>query len=82
MVQIDPDQIPPEIWKQMNITRERFLEIMEAMQEREKGAPAVGSKAPGFALERLAADGRRAGEQVRLQDLRGRPVALLFGSYT
>ena len=30
----------------------------------------------------LDAKGGRTGDQVRLSDLRGRPVALAFGSYT
>jgi hypothetical protein len=79
---IDPDKIPPALWKQMNISKERFLEIMEQMQEREKRAPAVGSAAPDFELERLSAEGERTGETERLSAHRGRPVALVFGSYT
>jgi hypothetical protein len=78
----DPDQVPPEVWKQMNITKERFLELRAQMEEREKRSPAVGSGAPDFALERLSADGRPAGRSERLSDHRGRPVALVFGSYT
>ena len=79
---IDPDQIPDHVWKQMNVTRERFLEIRAQMEEREKRAPAVGSLAPDFELERLSAEGQRTGRSERLSDSRGGPVALVFGSYT
>jgi hypothetical protein len=79
---IEPDQIPPEMWKQMNISRERFLEIQAHMEEREKRAPAVGSLAPDFEAQRLSADGKQSGRRERLADYRGRPVALVFGSYT
>jgi len=79
---IDPDQIPPEMWKQMNVSRERFLEIQAHMEEREKSAPAVGNTAPDFEIERLSTEGERTGKRERLSDYRGRPVALAFGSYT
>ncbi|MFQ5697040.1 MAG: hypothetical protein ACE5IL_02000 [Myxococcota bacterium] len=79
---IDPDQIPDAIWKQMNISRERFAEIREEMRAREARAPQVGSVAFDFELERLAPDGARTRESTRLSDSRGRPVALVFGSYT
>ena len=78
----DPEKIPPEVWKRLNITKERFLEIRAMMDEREKRTPAVGSPAPEFELERLSLEGERTGETVRLADYRGRPVALVFGSYT
>jgi len=82
MAWIDPEKIPPAIWKQMNITRERFAEVAAQMEEREKRAPAPGSPAPDFALRRLGADRRPSAVRVRLSELRGRPVALVFGSYT
>jgi hypothetical protein len=70
------------MWKQMNISREDFAVVAAAMQEREKKAPAVGSLAHDFALRRLGPDRRPLAERVRLSQLRGRPVALVFGSYT
>jgi hypothetical protein len=79
---IDPDKIPPELWKQMNISKERFLEIQKAVAAREARAPAVGAPAPDFELEQLSSDGERTGKRVRLSGHRGRPVALVFGSYT
>jgi hypothetical protein len=71
-----------------------FLETMELpaapfmenlMAERmplEKAAPEVGSSAPAFSAERLAANGAQTGEFVSLADFAGRPLALIFGSYT
>jgi len=79
---VDPEKIPPAIWAQMNISRERFAELAAEMQEREKRAPAPGSLAPDFALRRLGPDRQLSAQRVRLADLRGRPVALVFGSYT
>lgn len=78
----DPEQIPPEIWERMNITREDFLEVQARMAAREQRTPRVGSEAPDFELERLSPQGERTGGTVRLSDHRGRPVALVFGSYT
>ena len=49
---------------------------------REKHAPPEGSEAPDFEIERLSPEGKRTGEMFRLSAMRGRPVALIFGSYT
>ena len=57
--------------------REAMREHRDQMQKRPP-APEVGSEAPDFDLAVLDADGRR----VRLRDLRGKPVGLIFGSYT
>jgi len=82
MASFDPDKIPAAIWEQMNISREKFAQLMAIAAEREKKAPAVGSLAPDFSLRRLGQDRRPLAERVRLSELRGRPVALVFGSYT
>ncbi len=79
---IDPDKIPDHVWKQMNITREQFAEVQRHMAEREKKAPPVGSIAPDFSLRRLTPDGKPTDARARLSEYRGRPVALVFGSYT
>jgi hypothetical protein len=78
----DPDQIPPELWKQLNITKEQFLAIRREMEKREETAPRVGDPAPDFELERLSETGQRTGARLRLSSLRGRPVGIVFGSYT
>ncbi len=78
----DPDQIPPELWKKLNITKKQFLAIRAKMAERENHAPPVSTPAPDFELERLSPEGKRTGTPLRLSSLRGQPVALIFGSYT
>ena len=60
------------------MTGERFAQLREAIERREESAPKIGDEAPDFALPVLHGDGA----SVRLSDLRGRPVALIFGSYT
>lgn len=76
------DAIPPEVWKKMNISKEDFLVLRDRMAEREKRTPAAGSEAPDFEIERLSPRGERTGQTLRLSSLRGRPVGLIFGSYT
>jgi hypothetical protein len=78
----DWDSIPDAIREQMNISREQFESIHRAMAEREKRTPVVGSPAPDFELKRLDREGAITQETLRLSSLRGRPVALVFGSYT
>ncbi|HEY4775350.1 MAG TPA: hypothetical protein VIH40_11075 [Xanthobacteraceae bacterium] len=55
---------------------------MAEERAREAFVPKVGSQAPDFAADVLDRDRKRTGEQVRLSDLRGTPVGLVFGSYT
>jgi hypothetical protein len=76
------ESLPPAIREQLQISKEQFEAIHEAMREREKKAPPVGSEAPDFELKRLDADGVLTDRTLRLSGLRGRPVALVFGSYT
>ena len=71
------------IWLQIsNMTEIEFDSMMEREKGRESLVPAVGSFAPDFTAERLDRQRRRTGEYVTLSKLRGRPVALAFGSYT
>ena len=58
--------------------RERYFERLE----RDKHAPQVGDVAPDFELELLDATGQRTADRVTLSSLRGKPVGLIFGSYT
>jgi len=60
------------------MTGERLGRLREIMLRREALAPAVGTPAPDFDLPVLHGDGQR----VRLAELRGQAVALIFGSYT
>ena len=58
--------------------RERFLDRME----RDKHSPKVGEVAPDFELELLSPTGQRTDEHLSLSSLRGKPVGLIFGSFT
>ena len=60
------------------MTGERLAQLREAMARREERAPKMGEEAPDFELPVL----RGEGATVRLSELRGKPVALIFGSYT
>ena len=49
---------------------------------REAIVPKIGSEAPDFVADLLDRERKRTGETVRLSDLGGKPVGLVFGSYT
>ncbi len=81
--------MPPEDQQRMMARRRARLESMdegsrEAMQRaltymrQRPDPPEIGSEAPDFDLAILDGEGAR----VRLRELRGRPVGLIFGSYT
>ncbi|MBI3915475.1 MAG: hypothetical protein HY322_00510 [Betaproteobacteria bacterium] len=81
-----PDTLLPERWEKIGETRERYLAQYEAQvrerARRDQAAPKVGELTPDFEIERLSPVGKRTGEMFRLSSTRGRPVALVFGSYT
>ena len=76
------EHLTDEQLEMMGLTREELKENLATMQEREKTAPVVGDEAPDFEIKRLDENGKLTDERVRLSDLRGKPVALAFGSYT
>jgi len=76
------EELSDEDLKARNISREDYIAMRAARVERERHAPRVGEVAPDFEIERLSPDGKRTGEMFRLSETRGRPVALIFGSYT
>ncbi len=85
LADIDLDKIPEEMLEKMGITREGFREVRRTMMERDARTPPSGSPAPDFEIERLSPEGERTDETFRLSTSlaeRGRPVALVFGSYT
>ncbi len=63
-------------------TREGMRQSWLARIERDKDSPRIGDEAPEFELERLSPAGMRTGDRLRLSALRGRPVGLIFGSFT
>ena len=54
--------------------RQRLIEDLQS--------PQVGEIAPEFHLEQLSPGGERTGIFMTLSSLRGKPVGLIFGSYT
>lgn len=75
-------EIPPERWAKMTMTPEQYTAMRADRLAREETAPDPGDLAPDFAAERLTPAGRPMGESLTLSRLRGRPVGLVFGSYT
>ncbi len=72
-----------QVWLEISdITEAEFDAHMATEKAREANVPKVGSEAPDFTADVLDRGRRRTGQQVRLSDLRGRPVGLVFGSYT
>jgi hypothetical protein len=63
-------------------SRDELERFFEGRRKREAGSPKPGMEAPAFTLELLSPEGHRTGETRHLRDHRGRPVALIFGSYT
>lgn len=74
--------IPERIWRGMGMTPEEYGRMRSERVERERGSPRVGERAPDFVAERLSTRGERTGESFKLSSVLGRPVALVFGSYT
>lgn len=80
-----PDSLPPERLKKMRLTgetREQYEAMVQERSLRDQTAPKAGELAPDFEIERLTPAGKRTGEIFHLLSTRGRPVALVFGSYT
>ncbi|MBI4206394.1 MAG: hypothetical protein HY527_15340 [Betaproteobacteria bacterium] len=81
-----PESLPPERWEKLGLARGAYLGDYEAMVReralRDQVAPKVGEPAPDFEIDRLTPAGKRSGETFRLSSTRGKPVALVFGSYT
>ena len=77
-----PESLSDADFERMMLTRAGYTAMRDTRIEREKSAARIGEMAPGFTLERLSATGKRTGKTFRLSQARGRPVALIFGSYT
>ena len=63
-------------------TRDGMRAGYERRLQADKNAPRPGGVAPDFTLELLSATGARTGESLSLSSLRGKPVGLIFGSFT
>ena len=64
-----------------NLSRDAYKAIRAERVERERHAPNPGELAPDFTIERLSPDGKRTSDLFQLSQSRGKPVALIFGSY-
>ncbi len=72
-----------KVWLEISdISEAQFEAHMAREKAREADVPAVGSLAPDFVADVLGRDRKRTGEQVQLSKLRGKPVGIVFGSYT
>jgi len=69
-------------WKDWNISKKEWVEYVQDRIRKDIAAPKKNDIAPDFGVERLDVNGKRTGEIVNLLSLTGKPIALLFGSYT
>ncbi|MDD9906161.1 MAG: hypothetical protein OXT06_21540 [Rhodospirillaceae bacterium] len=77
-----PETLDDADFERMMLTREAYTAMRNARISRERHAPKVGDMAPDFRIARLAVDGTHGGDPFQLSETRGRPVTLIFGSYT
>lgn len=73
-----------KVWLDISdkMNEEQFDAMMAENNARQTSVPQIGTMAPDFTIERLSRDRKRTGDYVTLSELRGKPVALCFGSYT
>ncbi len=72
-----------KVWLEISdISEAEFQAHIAEQQAREADVPRVGAPAPDFTADVLGPNHQRTGETVKLSDLRGKPVGLVFGSYT
>ncbi|MEE2746612.1 MAG: hypothetical protein VX617_06995 [Pseudomonadota bacterium] len=74
--------LTPDDWKAIGISRIKFEDRWKERLERDKNSPEIGSLAPDFELEIISQEGNRTGKLLRLSSLFGKPIGLIFGSYT
>ena len=65
-----------------NLTEEDFIRRQVEQSASQVNVPQPGDEAPDFEIDVLDRERKRTGDTVHLADFRGKPVALLFGSYT
>ena len=76
------NKVSAQPWVQWGISKQEYDTYAAAKRAWDESTPAVGSMAPDFEVERLDDKGKRTGDMFQLSSTRGRPVALLMGSYT
>lgn len=65
-----------------DITAEEFDALQDFYKERRKTVLNVGDDAPDFTADYLERGRKRTGETMRLSEMKGKPVGIIFGSYT
>ncbi|MBT3990937.1 MAG: hypothetical protein HOG95_16025 [Rhodospirillaceae bacterium] len=81
-VQMTPEE-RKKSWLEISVIDEAQFDAMrEEQAARQVKVPQPGDDAPDFEIDVLDPDRQRTGETVKLSNLRGKPVALMFGSYT
>ncbi|MBT3549793.1 MAG: hypothetical protein HOO19_19440 [Rhodospirillaceae bacterium] len=65
-----------------DMTADEFDALQATYQARATGMPMPGEDAPGFTVDIMDQGQKRTGESKSLSDFRGKPVGLIFGSYT
>ena len=69
--------------KTRGMTRDQLRSFIEKRVIRDNElSPKLGDDAPDIELEILDGNGTRSGETVKLSSYFGKPVGLIFGSYT
>ena len=77
-----PDDITPERWDRLMMTVSEYSSMVEERAARDMKAPATGQVAPDFIAHRLSPAGELTGETFHLHKALGKPLGLIFGSYT
>ena len=72
-----------QAWLQISdLSEQEFDTLFAENKARQVQVPELGSEAPDFELDVLDKEQGRLQNKIRLSSLRGKPVALIFGSYT
>jgi hypothetical protein len=72
-----------EIWlKITDMSEEDFDAMFAENKARQVNVPELGSEAPDFELDILDKVAGRLDKKIKLSSLQGKPVGLIFGSYT
>lgn len=72
-----------KVWLEISdMTEDEFDRMLEVEKAQQDNVPPVGAEAPDFELEVLTRDRKRTGEYVKLSDYRGKPLGIVFGSFT
>ncbi len=77
-----PEELRKNALAVSDMTGEQFDALMARLEERQKDVPQEGTEAPDFEIDILDRQRKRSGETLRLSSLRGKPVGLIFGSWT